>query len=668
MVCGLTSCLGSGAAGGLFSSAVQFFAATQCLVGETWPKDSVLQNGSRYDFIIVGAGTAGSALAARLSEVANFSVLLLEAGGDPPIEAIIPAFRETLKASSVDWNFTSVENNITSQALKRGIEQQPRGKMLGGSGSLNHMVYARGFPSDYHEWASIAGETWNWTNVLKYFMKTEHMTDTNIVNNPELMVYHGRGGAIEVSGTNEVMFSIKKFLQAFEELGFKTVPDMTYPNSIGAGCFSHTIRNGERDSSLRALLNNANSTSLHILKDAFVTKIIIENGTAIGIEAVKDDEKFLFYADREVILSAGTFNTPKLLMLSGVGPSEHLRSLGIDVIADLPVGSNLHDHAMVLAFLVADNGTCVSDEAENSMEAIKYLYDRTGFLAKADNMAAYLPLSSSEPTVPEFALYPTCIPQFSPFRSGCLTLGLNEDLCTELHNLNQEYELVTIAAVLLKPKSRGKVELNSINPFDDPLIYAGTFSEEQDLDHFPRLIKMAWSIADTNYFRSKNARVIKPWVEACSNLTESAWIKCMSRAMVTSAWHSVGTAAMGTVVDGDLKVLGINGLRVVDASVMPKIIRGNTNAPVVMIAEIAADLIKEHYSVSRTGTNLNNMTIGNLTASSMPNISQPNINLADVIENNDMINSSLIEVEITNVELITTTDRLSDIDDTVNVA
>ncbi|XP_013188235.1 ecdysone oxidase isoform X2 [Amyelois transitella] len=589
------SCPGGGAAvTSTFVSAVQFFAASQCLLSEPWPEQAAPVNESTFDYIVVGGGTAGAALAARLAAWPGATVLLVEAGGDPPQEAIVPGFRDVLKGSKYDWNFTTENDHSSSQALKGGRQRQPRGYMLGGSGSLNDMVYARGFPADFDEWAQTVGEDWAWGSVLEYFMKTEHLTDETIVNNPHLMKYHGRGGAIEVSGLNESTFDTDRFLDAFKELGFNIVDDMTNPETIGAGRFSHTIRNGQRDSSLTGLLNEVNGNlNLFILKNTLATKVLIENSTAYGVRVLSDNVDLQYYARKEVIISAGTFNTAKLLMLSGVGPKEHLDSLGIRVKSDLPVGTNLHDHVMVLTYLAAENGTCFTSPSTTYMDMIRYLYDRTGMFSYSNSMGAYVSLDG-DPNVPDFAIYPVCVPMGNNFFQGCSSvLGFSDEICNQLHEKNKEYELLSLAVVLLKPKSRGEVRLRSVDPLDPPLIYSGTFNNDDDLAGFPQVMEIAYSLVNTSYFKRMNAHVVDLNISSCSELVGRERLRCSAKSMATSAWHAVGTAAMGAVVDSQLKVYGVSGLRAVDASVMPKVTRGNTNAPVVMIAEKAADFIRQ---------------------------------------------------------------------------
>lgn len=501
-----------------------------------------------------------------------------------------------MKSSPYDWNFTSINDGISSQSLKGGIQRQPRGKMLGGSGSLNNMVYARGFPADYDEWSTIAGSTWSWDNVLEYFKRTEYMSDAKIVNNPELMKYHSRRGEIEVTGNKEVIHETDVFMKAFGEIGFDIVDDMTYPEKVGVGRFSHTVRDGQRDSSLTALLNKAKGSNISVFKNALVTKILIENSSAVGVKVVSEGHEYRYYATKEVIVSAGTFNTAKLLMLSGVGPEAHLQNLGINVISDLPVGDNLHDHVMYLNFIEARNGTCDYDLPMQHMNLIQYLYDRSGMLANSDSMGALLVLNGSKPNTPDFAFYPTCTPRKIGFYDGCVNmLGFTDENCKILDDINQHKELIAVAVVLLKPKSRGSVRLNSTDPLDDPIIYSGTFNDNEDLENYPQAINIVRSFLNTEYLKQKSATLVNFKVKECEGLSGDEEVKCKARSMATSAWHAVGTAAMGDVVDGKLRVLGVRALRVVDASVMPKVPRGNTNAPVVMIAEKAADFIKQAY-------------------------------------------------------------------------
>ncbi|CAG9584305.1 unnamed protein product [Danaus chrysippus] len=590
-----SGCVSGAAFAGTVAAALKFFAASQCILSEKWPPQANIADGSSFDFIVVGGGTAGSTLAARLSEMQQ-TVLLIEAGDDPPQDSNIPAYKDSLKRAVFDWNFTTTNDYYSSQALYDGVQVQPRAKMLGGCGSINDMIYSRGFPADYEEWASMIGEEWGWSNVLEYFKKSERLTDPRILRYPELAELHGRDGEIEVSGSDDAPLNVQKFLEAFREVGFNFVKDMTNPSSIGVGRFSHTIRNGKRDSSLTALLNKAASRpNLFVLKRALVTKIIIRNNTAHGVRVLLENNTEVQYlANREVIVTAGTFNTPKLLLLSGIGPREQLTDLNIPLVVDLPVGENLHDHTMVLMYFAAESGTCNIDEKSLYMDTIRYLYDGSGMLSKTSEVGAYISFNTSNKNVPDFAIYPSCMPVNTEFYESCRSvLNLSPHICSKIQEVNKRYEIFTLSVVNLKPNSRGRVQLKSADPLDSPRIYSGTFSDPSDLTYYPDAIRKALSVIKTSYFRSKNAFPLDFSLKKCILLSDDERLKCIAKNTAMTAWHSVGTAPMGTVLDSKLRVKGVSGLRVADASSMPKVIRGNTNSPVVMIAERAADFIKE---------------------------------------------------------------------------
>ncbi|XP_032524763.2 ecdysone oxidase-like [Danaus plexippus] len=590
-----SGCVSGAAVASTVAAALKFFAASQCLLSERWPPQANIADGSSFDFIVVGGGTAGSTLAARLSEMQQ-TVLLIEAGDDPPQDSNIPAFKSSLKRPVFDWNFTTTNDYYSSQALYGGVQAQPRAKMLGGCGSINDMIYSRGFPEDYEEWASMIGEEWSWSNVLEYFKKSERLTDPRILRYPDLAELHGRDGEIEVSGSDDAPLSTQKFLEAFREIGFNFVKDMTKPSSIGVGRFSHTIRNGKRASSLTALLNKAASRpNLFVLKRALVTKIIIRNNTARGVQVLMGNNSEVQYlANREVIVTAGTFNTPKLLLLSGVGPRGHLTDLNIPLVVDLPVGENLHDHSMVLMYFAAESGTCNTDEKSLYMDTIRYLYDGSGVLSKTSEIGAYMSFNASNKNVPDFAIYTSCMPVDTRYYESCRSvLNLSPHMCSKIQEVNKRYEVFTLSVVNLKPNSRGRVQLKSADPLEPPRIYSGTFSDPSDLTYYPDAIRKALSIIRTSYFRSKNAFPLDFNLKNCVSLSDDERFKCIAKNLAMTAWHSVGTAPMGTVLDSKLRVKGVSGLRVADASSMPKVIRGNTNSPVVMIAERAADFIKE---------------------------------------------------------------------------
>ncbi|CAH0398115.1 unnamed protein product [Chilo suppressalis] len=595
--------MGSTSVGGAVAAALHFFAVAQCMLHEPWPEQPKVFNESHFDFIVVGGGTAGSVLAARLAQLRDVTVLLLEAGPDPPTDSTIPAYKDLLKSGPYDWNFTSLTDGHSGTALKGGIQRQPRGRMLGGSASANDMIYTRGFPKDFQKWAEIAGPSWDWDTVLSYYKKTEHLTDEKILNDPVLMAYHSVHGEMVVSGTKHPAKEVEMFLKAFNEVGFDLVNDMTYPGKFGAGRFLHTIREGRRESTATAFINRNRSKSknqgnLFVLRNALATQVLINaNKTAYGVKVLRDGKhEHVYYSDFEVVLTAGAFNTPKLLILSGVGPKKQMTDLGIPLVQELPVGETLHDHAMVLTYIIANGSLCSQSKSEQHMEMIKYLHDQTGALSSSDSMGVYLTLdASSNSTVPDFGIYPVCIPKNSGFKEACGSiLNFRDSVCEKLGAVNKEHELLSFAVVNLDPKSRGKVRLVTKDPLENPIVHSGTFSDPADFEGYHEVLGIVYSLLNTTYLKKKGARVVDLELEECVDKVGDEEIrKCYAKAVGTSAWRSAGTAALGAVLEADLRVRGVGGLRVADASAMPTGVRGNINAPVVMIAERAFDFIKE---------------------------------------------------------------------------
>ncbi|CAG9786428.1 unnamed protein product [Diatraea saccharalis] len=588
------------------SAALHFFAVAQCMMREPWPEQPKIMNESHFDIIVVGGGSAGSLIASRLAELGDVTVLLVEAGPDPPPESMVPAYKDFMKTGAYNWNFTSTTNSESSKALEGGIQRQPQGRMLGGSGSANDMVYTRGFPHDFHTWADIAGPTWDWDAVLPSFKKTEHLTDPTILNDPVLMAYHSVEGEITVSGSKQTSKDVDTFLNAFNELGFPIVEDMTYPGRFGAGRFLHTIRDGRRDSTATAFISRAgfeNRGNLFVLRNSVVTQILIDsNKTAYGVKVTRDEESFIYYADFEVVLSAGVFNTPKLLMLSGIGPRNHLEEMGIDVVHETPVGESLHDQTMVLIYLTADVDLCTLPKAERHIEMIKYLYNQTGALSSSDSMGLYMSTDkNSDVTAPDFAIYPVCIPKNVGFRNACPSiLNFQKHICDKLGAINEEKELLSFAVVKLNPVSKGNVKLASNDPKDNPSIYSGTFSDPRDYEGYPEAMRTVYSLVNTTVMKQIGARVVDYDLPDCNGLEveDDNYFKCIAQNVGMSAWRAGGSVSMGAVLTPRLKMKGMHKLRVADASAMPATVRGNVEAPVIMIAERAVSYINEEVKAT----------------------------------------------------------------------
>ncbi|CAH1645648.1 unnamed protein product [Spodoptera littoralis] len=599
----------TGAAPSTFFSAVQFVMSAQCLIQtRDWPEDAELQDFEEFDFIIVGAGTAGSILANRLTEIKDWKVLLVEAGGDPPIESDIPGLTNSLYDSKFDWKYTTVNNGLTSQANKGGNIKWPRGKMLGGSSSINVMAYVKGHPKDFQSWYDEGNKEWHPDIVNKYYHKAESLQDHMLRKNPAIQNEYGHHGPLFINTYNITNTTlIDEILTSFDEIGMKPVEDLNTVNNMGSGRLRVTATDGKRISSATAYLNPArNRKNLKVAKKSYVTKILFNGKTATGIEMDRKGHKYKLKAKLEVIISAGTINTPQLLMLSGVGPKKHLEEINIPTVVDSPmVGQNLHDHTSIPTLIFADEPEAM-DETTKDMESIKYLYDRKGYLAyhPYQDLTAFY---SADPdsTYPDFQ----ALVVFHYKHDGSIKKFASEyvkSVENSVLKLGKNRAMFQVRISILHPYSRGNISLSSNNPYDHPLIYYNSFSDDRDLDATVTAIKMLLKIVDTKFFKSIGATTGRLKLRACDGyeFNSDAYFRCIAVNMASTIYHPVSTAKMGrdissSVVSSRLKVHGIDHLRVIDASVMPSITSGNINAPTVMIAERAADLIKEDYNKLR---------------------------------------------------------------------
>ncbi|XP_046971015.1 ecdysone oxidase-like [Vanessa cardui] len=584
---------------------LRLLALSQAIGPVGWPTSFPLKDGDTFDFIVVGAGSGGATVAARLSEISQWKVLLLEAGRDPPVASVIPSLFATLAQTEYDWDYRAQLDEGIGQSHPDGKIFMTRGKMLGGSSSNNYEIYARGVPQDYDEWSEVA-PGWDWNNVLYYFKKLENMTDPVVLSNPYNAKLHSTSGPVAISRpkANTVFEKInERVLNAYEEIGIKRVLENNGPEIVGASRPHFTFADGRRSSTAEAYLRPAQDRpNFFITKFARVIKVLIDPLTnrAYGVRVMLNScEKIDVFANMEVILSAGSIDTPKILMLSGIGPSEILEPLHINVITELPVGKNLQDHSFTPLVFTGQRGI---------QTAIQNVFVASELDAyPTPTQCSFLKVNSShynhrrdKPNIQTFNIHvgATAAPIIL---YGCRTIiNYDEDFCFSMSKANVYNEIDVTSVLLLHPLSRGQVKLRSNNPFDAPIIELGYYRNKKDIDVAVEAVKFMLRLAKTSYYQKVGSKVVKLKVKGCEGLeygTDAYW-RCYVVNSVSSILHPVGTCAMGPggVVDERLRVYNIEGLRVVDASIMPLIPSGNTNIPTIMIGEKAADMIKEDYS------------------------------------------------------------------------
>ena len=548
-----------------------------------------------YDYIIVGGGTAGSVLAARLSEEGNSTVLLLEAGGDYTENSIyhIPSAIGMFEHSDADWQFLTEPQEHSLKGMNDRRSYWAAGRVLGGGSVLNYLLYTRGLAADYNSWAEMGCDGWDFDSVLPYFLKSEDILASDLKNSE----FHGKGGPIGVSD-GKISDLHEYFIKAGIEAGFE---HKDYNDMVGESVSSMliTTRKGMRSSTGLEYLGRINGrNNLHVAVNSFVTKLRLVNKKAKGVYVIRDGRKRLVTARREVVMSAGAINTPAILMHSGIGSKHHLEKVGIKAIVDLPVGQNLQNHFFALMKTTINQSLGITMEnSRNWKTMLQYYLLNTGYMSSPGAEAMLFACSKKSPNK-------SCAPDlqilFFSTKYSFNMMGHREDIFKQLVGDNEGTDGLFLVVMGLNPKSRGTINITSSDPFDHPTIQPNYLSEEEDVNAILAGIRIGEKLLETKILRSIGASVEGMRFEFCSEhdfRSDSYW-KCVIRQIGSTSFHASGTCKMGkesdssTVVDPFLRVKGIKGLRVVDASVMPTLVSGNTNAPVVMIAEKAADMIR----------------------------------------------------------------------------
>lgn len=528
----------------------------------------------------------------------------------------MPAFLFANHKTSWDWSYQTEKDPRLCQGMIGQVCNWPRGKVLGGSSAINAMLYVRGNKEDYDNWERMENPGWDYASVTEYFKKAEYFQHVFSEKDSDIKQLYGNDGPLNIESYKSDIPWKDVIKSAWIEMGEKVIADINVKGQNGITDAFGTLRGGQRSSAAKAYLSGiTDKQNLHVVKNAHVLKVLVDEKTKSVTGAVVKikDRELTINARKEIILSAGAINSPQILMLSGIGAKEQLKKHGIKIIADLPVGKHLQDHVVLPVLFSVDKSHSQAMSKEAGFQIISdYLNKRSGLLSTIGitDLIGFIDSTGNGSSTPDVQYHHIYHPinDFIILPQYLKSVGFAEEYVNFISEINKVQESITFFPTVLKPKSIGRIELNSKNPMQAPAIYPEYLREDDDLKTMLRAIHFLEKMEETEIFKQVGLKIEPIPFTSCKTFkfkSEGYW-RCILRNIATTLYHPVGTAKMGpvgdeeAVVDSRLKVHGIKGLRVIDASVMPEIVRGNTNAPTIMIGEKGADMIKEDWANSIT--------------------------------------------------------------------
>ncbi|KAK5638561.1 hypothetical protein RI129_012856 [Pyrocoelia pectoralis] len=558
-----------------------------------------LNDGDDFDFIIVGAGSAGSVVASRLSENPSWKILLIETGSYASVESEVPALTVNLQKTKEDWNY---EYEPSAYVRFKEKMRCPRGKGLGGSSLINYLLYTRGNRDDYDNWAKSGNVGWDSDSLFQFHRRIENIQGVNSHK-------FGTDGKLKLSKLeNEPL--IPSIVDAYRELGY--THDYNDGNPLGRSSGIYTVSNGRRQNVAKAYLGNGvkDRSNLFVVLNAHVTKMLIDTSLSVsGVEVRLGKKLLTIHSKKEVILAAGAVNSPQILMNSGVGPKAHLEGLGIKVLKDLPVGENLQDHVLFpgLFYNLQKSALTPVFKEPDIDNLYDYLIHGKGPLTAVGTVFVGFINPNNDSKLPSIEILHFRIPNKFLITPLAEILQLPQGIPDTVTDIKEMNPIIMPLVVLSYPKSKGRIQLRSSNPFDAPLILPNYLSEAIDVTTIIEGIRFVQKMMKTKAFQAHNPEFIRFHWADCENFkfdSDEYW-DCVIRNLIRTEYHLVGTCKMGpksdpsAVVDSRLRVHGIKGLCVIDGSIMPSLVGVHTNGPIIVIGEKGAEMVKEDWGINR---------------------------------------------------------------------